>query len=109
MNPHPSLPPHALPVVDAEDTSCHYSVEIIAELTGVEPRTVLHYQQQGLIRPSVQEGGADAAFDTEGLRQLRRIEHLRANFGMNDAGLKLVIHLLHEVERLRQERRWIPR
>jgi hypothetical protein len=44
-------------------------------------------------------------FDDESLRSLRRIEHLRATCAVNDAGLKLILDLLREVERLRRERR----
>jgi hypothetical protein len=44
-------------------------------------------------------------FDAETLRRLRRIEHLRSTCGVNDAGLKLMLDLLHEVECLREERR----
>jgi DNA-binding transcriptional MerR regulator len=110
MKPDPSPPSRPLPVYD-EATDVRYTIEVIAELAGIEPRTVLHYQEQGFIRPAapVVHGAADpgdaALFDAESLRQLRRIEHLRATCEMNDAGLKLILDLLHEIECLREERR----
>jgi MerR family transcriptional regulator/heat shock protein HspR len=108
MNSDPSPPSRDLPVYDAEsDTS--YSIEVIAKLAGVNPQTVLHYQEQGFIRPDASDAGDAGLFDVECLRQLRRIEHLRATCEMNDAGLKLILDLLHETECLREERRQLLR
>jgi DNA-binding transcriptional MerR regulator len=83
-----------------ESTATPYSLEVIAELTGTEPRTILHYLELGLLKPE-----APASFNDEHLHRLRRIEHLRTTCEMNSAGLKLMLHLLDEVERLQQERR----
>ncbi len=84
-----------------DDTEMFYSVEIIAEMAGVTPRTVLHYHELGILSPVTD----DPKFDTEGLRQLRKIEHLRSAHELSDSGLKLISELLAEVERLRQELR----
>lgn len=73
-----------------------YTLEIVAEITGVESQTILFYQEQGLISPP------DAGeFDDEAVRTLRRIEHLRRTCEANLAGLKLILALTDEVERLR--------
>jgi len=85
------------------DPECEaaYSLEVVAELAGVSIQTVLHYHEIGVISPATDALG----FDTEGLRQLRRIEHLRCAHELNDSGLRFVLDLLHEVEQLRQELR----
>lgn len=106
-----SVPPHSSGdslVYDA-DTDIHYSIEVIAELAGVNPQTVLQYQEQGFIRPAAREGRNTKLYDVEFLRQLRLIEHLRTTFEMNDTGLKLTLDLLHEIEFLREERRQLLR
>lgn len=105
MNSDLSPPSRDLPVYGEETNTC-YSIEVIAELAGVDPQVVLHYQEQGFIHRAA---GDTALFDAECLRQLRRIEHLRATCEMNDAGLKLILDLLHEVECLREERRQMLR
>jgi DNA-binding transcriptional MerR regulator len=97
-----------LPVY-GEEPDVFYSLEVVAELAGVDTTTVLHYQEQGLLRPVSREASTAAAFDAETLRQLRRIEHLRATCEMNEAGLKLMLSLLEEVEQLREERRQLLR
>jgi MerR family transcriptional regulator, repressor of the yfmOP operon len=108
MNSDPSPNPHDDPVFEAETDTC-YSIEVIAELAGLSPRTVHYYQERGYIRPASRDAKNAALFDVECLRQLRRIGHLRATCGTNHAGLKLILDLLHEIECLREERRQILR
>ena len=81
-----------------------YSLEIVARLSGLDAETILHYQQQGFIRPLTAAGEAHV-FDDESLRKLRRIEHLRNSFSVDESGLRLILDLLDEVERLREELR----
>lgn len=69
-----------------------YTLEFLAEITGVSAQTIVEYQEHGLIRPE---------FDDESVRTLRRIEHLREICETNLAGLKLMTGLLDEVEQLR--------
>lgn len=75
-----------------------YTLDIIATISGVERETILHYQQQGFIH-ALPDG--DDRYDDEALRTLRRIEHLRSTCGVNETGLRLILNLLDEVERLR--------
>lgn len=99
-NPKPIDPP-----VYGDEPDASYSIEVIASLAGTEIKTVVHYVEIGLIAAVASAAPDDSLFDAESLRRLRRIEHLRATCGVNDAGLKLILDLLHEVESLREERR----
>lgn len=108
MNSYPSHHTQDFPAADGETDVC-YSLEVIAELAGVNTQTVIQYQERGFLHPCSRDDGDSAVFDIECLRQLRRIEHLRTTCGVNDAGLALVLNLLHEVECLRQERRQMLR
>ncbi len=89
------------PLEQSDDTELFYSVEIIAELAGISSQTVLHYREIGVISPATD----DLQFDTQGLRRLRRIEHLRSAHELTDSGLKFISDLLSEVEQLRHELR----
>ena len=79
-----------------ETTPQSYTLEIMAELTGVSTQTIMRYQEHGIIKPH---------FDDETVRALNRIEHLRESCEMNLSGLKFVTAMLEEVERLREELR----
>ncbi len=94
-----NLPDHSA------DNEIHYSLEIVAELAGLSPQTVLHYQELALISPVGGSAPQQPEFDVESLRQLRRIEHLRHVHEVNDTALKFILSLLDEVENLRQELR----
>jgi len=73
-----------------------YTLELLAQITGIETTTLVQYQEHGIIRPQ---------FDDETVRCLRRIEHLRESCEMNLEGLRLLSKLLDEVDSLRQELR----
>lgn len=79
-----------------------YTLEVLAEITGISAKTILHYQEHGLIHPL---GGGGSLFDDEAVRTLHRIEHLRDTCGLNLNGLKLLTDLLDEIEQLRAELR----
>ena len=87
------------------DTEASYSLEIIAQLTGVSSQTILYYREHGLIAQVPDAPPNAPRFDDEALRKLRLMEHLRTTCELNEAGLKLMLHLLDEVERLRAELR----
>ena len=74
-----------------------YTLDIVAELTGVSSQTILHYQEQGLIHPAAPTGD----FDDETVHTLRRIEHLRRTSEANLTGIRLILDLLDEVDRLK--------
>lgn len=77
-----------------------YSLEIVARLSGVDAELVMRYREEGLIRPIT---GSDDCFDDEAVRTLRRIEHLRSAYGVNENGVRLILGLLEDVELLRGE------
>lgn len=80
----------------SDSTPQTYSLEILAETTGVSTQLILQYQEHGILRPQ---------FDDDTVRALRRIEALRETCEMNLRGLKMLTQLLDEVEQLRQELR----
>ncbi len=106
-----SEPSSGDPPVFEDEADLTYTIDVIAGLAGVDPPTILHYQEQGWLRPArvATEGDDPASFDAESLRQLRRIEYLRSTCGVNETGLQLILSLLLEVEELREECRQLRR
>ena len=91
-----------LPDAQQADRPAEYTLEVLASITGVSTKTILLYQEHGIIRAAP---NGDQGFDDEAARALRRIEHLRDACELNLAGLKLLAALLGEVEQLRDELR----
>src|SRR3954454_16057283 len=83
-----------------------YSLEFIERMTFVPRRTILLYRRHGLIRSTADHQRGEQVFDGEAVRALRRIEHLRREFGVNLAGIKLIMGLLREVDELTAELRF---
>jgi len=104
MNPEQSKESEQWPVFECE-TDTSYTIETVAELAGVSVKTVLHYQELGVISTSSQP----PEFTTETLRQLRQIERLRSAHELGDSGVKLIAGLLGEIEGLRHRLRQMTR
>ena len=90
----------ALPLFEP-DPEATYTLEVVAELCGISTQTVLHYQEQGLLPRTPRP----ASYTDEALRALRRIEDLRTHYEMNLEGIKLMLQLMDDLERLQRDLR----
>ena len=77
-----------------------YSIETTAQLAGVPRRAILVYCKRRLVSPAISTVDRGYSFDREGVRALRRIEALRAICGDDLAGIKIILELTSELERL---------
>jgi len=80
-----------------------YSIEQASQLANVSRRRILIYCKQRLLLPTASPELSGYWFDAEALRTLKRIEGLRAICGEPLAGVSLILDLMREVQRLRNE------
>jgi MerR family transcriptional regulator/heat shock protein HspR len=78
-----------------------YVISVAAELAGVHPQTLRIYERKGLLEPA-RTGGGSRRYSDDDIRLLRRIQQL-TEAGLNLAGVKRVLDLEDEIERLRAE------
>lgn len=78
-----------------------YVISVAAELAGMHPQTLRIYERKGLVEPS-RTGGGSRRYSQKDIARLHRIAEL-TNAGLNLEGVRRVIELEDEVERLRQE------
>ncbi|MFM8870104.1 MAG: heat shock protein transcriptional repressor HspR [Actinomycetota bacterium] len=78
-----------------------YVISVAAQLAGVHPQTLRIYERRGLLSPARTAGGNRRYSDAD-ISRLRRIAEL-AELGMNLEGIRHVMSLEAEVERLRHE------
>ena len=78
-----------------------YVISVAAELAGMHPQTLRIYERRGLVQPARTQGGNRRYSDID-IDRLRRISELAAE-GMNLEGIRRVMHLEVENERLRAE------
>ena len=81
-------------------TDTVYTIEAAAQMTGVPRRTILVYCKHRLLAPLFDRGAEGYCFDGDGIRSLRRIEALRTVCGDDFAGIRIILDLTKELERL---------
>ena len=88
-------------MTDELRTRAVYVISVAAELAGVHPQTLRVYERKGLLDPSRTSGGS-RRFSERDLDRLRQIQRL-TNEGLNLEGVKRVLELQAEVDRLQRE------
>ncbi len=84
-----------------------YSLDATAHLTGVSRREVLFYCRANLIEPIPQPPFGALYFRDEAIQTIRQMEFLRRRYGINMNGVRMIFDLMQEVERLRDEMRFL--
>jgi hypothetical protein len=85
-----------------------YSIETLAQVTHLSHDRIVLYLHHGLIQATPgPSGDAEVTFDETTVLRLRRITFLHSEYGLNDTGLRHFAALLDEVDRLREEVRFL--
>jgi MerR family transcriptional regulator, heat shock protein HspR len=82
-------------------TQAVYVISVAAELAGMHPQTLRIYERRGLVQPARTQGG-NRRYSEADIAVLRRISEL-AESGMNLEGIRRVMELEAENERLKAE------
>jgi MerR family transcriptional regulator/heat shock protein HspR len=78
-----------------------YIISVAAELAGVHPQTLRIYERKGLLHPA-RTAGNTRRYSERDIQRLRTIQRLTQR-GVNLAGVKMVIELQAELERIRRQ------
>jgi MerR family transcriptional regulator/heat shock protein HspR len=78
-----------------------YVISVAAELAGVHPQTLRIYERKGLVDPA-RTGGGSRRYSDADIERLRKIQEL-TSAGLNLEGVRRVLALEAEVDRLRDE------
>jgi MerR HTH family regulatory protein len=82
-----------------------YPIEQLSQLAGIPRRRILIYCKERLVTPMANPDMEGYWFDAKTLRTLKQIEELRSICGEPLAGVKVILDLMREVQRLRSEMR----
>ena len=82
-------------------TQAVYVISVAAELAGMHPQTLRIYERRGLVTPARTQGENRRYSDAD-IETLQRIATLAAS-GMNLEGIRKVMELEAENERLREQ------
>lgn len=79
-----------------------YVISIAAEMAGMHPQTLRQYDRLGLVSPR-RTGGGGRRYSLRDVEQLREIQRLSQEEGVNLVGIKRILELESEVEALREQ------
>jgi MerR family transcriptional regulator, heat shock protein HspR len=78
-----------------------YIISVAAELAGVHPQTLRIYERKGLLSPK-RTSGNTRRYSERDIARLQTIQDLTQRRGVNLAGVKLIMEMQAEIERLRR-------
>jgi MerR family transcriptional regulator/heat shock protein HspR len=83
------------------DERAVYIISVAAELAGVHPQTLRIYEQKGLLRPKRTQGNT-RRYSPADVQVLRMIQSLTQDEGVNLAGVKRIMELRAQMEKLQR-------
>ncbi len=79
-----------------------FVISVAAELAGMHAQTLRTYDRIGLVTPMRTSGGG-RRYSRSDVAMLRKVQRLSQDEGVNLAGIKAIIELTEENDRLREE------
>src|SRR6266545_6780497 len=77
-----------------------YIISVAAELVGVHPQTLRIYERKGLLQPA-RTAGNTRRYSERDIDRLRLIQTLTQEHGLNLAGVKMIVQMEAEIDRMR--------
>jgi DNA-binding transcriptional MerR regulator len=93
-------------VTEAPPTT--FRIGEVAKLTGLTPRTLRYWEEQGLISPSSYRGRGERLYSATDMARVTRIKDLQELLGFSLAEVRVVLDTedIEVLDRLRSEFRW---
>lgn len=79
-----------------DDDTAVFVISVAAELAGMHPQTLRQYDRLGLVSPS-RARGRGRRYSTRDVAQLREVQRLSQEDGVNLAGIKRIMDLENQV------------
>jgi MerR family transcriptional regulator/heat shock protein HspR len=84
-----------------DDDRAVYIISVAAELAGVHPQTLRIYERKGLLQPA-RTAGNTRRYSNRDIDRLRMIQRLTQVEGLNLAGVRMIVEMEDEIERMRR-------
>ena len=81
------------------DEKGRYMISVAADLVGMHPQTLRIYESKGLVRPKRTSGNTRLYSETD-LERLRLIQRLTNDYGLNLAGVEMVLGLEDQLRKM---------
>jgi MerR family transcriptional regulator/heat shock protein HspR len=84
-----------------DDDTPVFVISVAAQLSGLHPQTLRAYDRLGLVSPD-RAPGRGRRYSSRDIEQLRQVQRLSQEEGINLAGVKRILDLENQVEALQQ-------
>jgi len=84
-----------------------YTIETVERITRISRDQIILYYKWGLVSTVKIPKKRDLLFDDQAIHRLRRIAFLLSEYGINHQGVKMVTAMMDELEKLREEVRFL--
>ncbi|MCC7102265.1 MAG: MerR family transcriptional regulator [Fimbriimonadaceae bacterium] len=79
-----------------------YMIGVASRLCGIHPQTLRQYERLGLVIPS-RVGQKNRLYSELDIDRVRRIQRLTQEVGVNLAGVEIILRLLEDMEKTRED------
>ncbi|MGE5488029.1 MAG: MerR family transcriptional regulator [bacterium] len=86
----------------AKKTRAAYMISAVAEQYQIHPQTLRLYEREGLLKPSRSEGNTRLYTDDD-LERLEIILKLTRDFGVNLAGVEIILNMREKMEAMQMQ------
>lgn len=77
-------------------------IGVASRLCGIHPQTLRQYERLGLVVPS-RVGQKNRLYSEVDIERVRRIQRLTQEIGVNLAGVEIILRLLEDMEKSRED------
>ncbi|MDN6429298.1 MAG: helix-turn-helix transcriptional regulator [Propionibacterium sp.] len=84
-----------------EPRAMFFAISVAAELAGMHPQTLRQYDRLGLVTPA-RTKGRGRRYSPRDVQRLRDVQHMSQEEGINLAGIRRILDLEEQVERLHE-------
>ncbi|CUU76273.1 putative heat shock protein HspR [Campylobacter hyointestinalis subsp. hyointestinalis] len=74
-----------------------YLISVVAKVLSIHPQTLRQYEREGLVEPS-RTGGKMRLYSEKDLDRIKMILRLTRDFGVNLAGVDVILRLKEQIE-----------
>lgn len=85
-----------------DDNAAVFVISVAAELAGMHPQTLRQYDRLGIVSPD-RTAGRGRRYSQRDIRRLRTVQSLSKEEGINLEGIKRILALEAELDRVRAE------
>lgn len=79
-----------------------YVISVAAKLCDMHPQTLRLYERLGLVKPSRRDN-RNRLYSDRDIEQLRKIQRLTRDLGVNLAGVEVILSLVQQMEEMREQ------